>query len=77
MVMHPWERLPDLANMFGLMLGAFGIYLAGKNKLTKIIGVIALAVFMFLFLLYFYLFFRDYFGLLPNFKRKFLGIIPY
>ena len=77
MVLHPWERLPDLANMLGLMLGAFGIYLAGNNKITKVIAIITIAIFMSLFLVYFYLFWRDYFALLPSFTKKFLGIVPY
>ena len=79
MVLHPWERLPDLANMIGLMLTSLGIALIGKqhmNKSIKIIGVISLVIFMFLFLVIFSLFLRDYFTLLPTFTRKFLGI-PY
>lgn len=75
--MHPWERLPDLANMLGLMLTSMGISLIGyrmRNKYIKIIGIISLAIFMFLFLIIFHLFLRDYFALFPTFTRKFLGI---
>ncbi len=77
MVMHPLVRLPDLINALGLMFTALGIYFVGsqlKRKLIMIIGLIGLAIFMNSFLLFFYLFCRDYFALLPTFTRKFLGI---
>ena len=79
MALHPWERIPDLANMLGLMLTSLGIVLIGKqfnNKGIKIIGIISLTIFMILFLIIFYLSLRDYFKLLPILTRRFLGI-PY
>lgn len=72
-------RLPAVANMFGLMLTAIGVSLAGlqlNNFYIIILGVIASIPFLFIFLILLTLLIDDYITLLPTFKRKFL-FIPY
>ncbi|MBI2449775.1 hypothetical protein HYV49_05780 [Candidatus Pacearchaeota archaeon] len=76
---NPWFRLHDIANMFGLMLGAFGIFLTGYqlNSLGIIItGVVSLLFFSILFAINLGLLIFDYIILYPSFTRKFIGI-PY
>ena len=77
MVEHPWMRLPAIANMFGLMLTAIGIFLTGlqlNNSLVILLGIVAFIPFSFFLILLLILSIDDYITLLPTFKRKFLGI---
>ncbi len=77
---HPWERMPELASALGLILGDIGTIIIGfqiKNDWITIIGFISLLFFVLFFLTTLALFFRDYFKLLPTFRKKFLGIVPY
>ena len=77
---HPWERMPNLASSLGLILGDIGTIIIGfqiKNDWVIIIGIISLLFFVMFFLITLYLFIRDYLKLLPTFRKKFLGIVPY
>lgn len=60
---NPWERIHDIANALGLMLGALGMIILGLQLGNE--WVIRLAISSFLFFVLFlsillYLFFRDY-----------------
>ena len=77
---HPWERMPDFASALGLILGAIGTIIIGfqiKNYLVIVIGFISLFFFIIFFSIVVVLFIRDYIKLLPTFKKRFLGFIPY
>ena len=74
-------RAPSLANMWGLILAALGIIIAGLQiesiylkKTFIIIGIISLIFFTFLFFLFLALVIRDYRDLYPTFTRETLGI---
>jgi len=76
---HPWIRLPNVANMLGLMLGALGIFLTGlqlENIYIEVMGILAFVPFILLFSTYLGLLIDDYITLYPQFTRRFLGI-PY
>ncbi len=77
---HPWERIPELANALGLILGDIGTIIIGfqiKNDWVIIVGFVSLLFFVLFFLVVLILLIRDYIKLLSSFRKKFLGIIPY
>jgi len=77
---HPWIRMPDLASALGLILGAIGMIIIGsqiKNLGVILIGILSLLFFVLFFSVLLRLFIGDYIKLLPRFKRKFLGLVPY
>jgi hypothetical protein len=76
---HPWERLHDLTNTLGLILGATGIIIIGiqlNNSLIITIGIISIIFFGLFGFILLYLFVRDYRKSYPNYKRGF-WIIKY
>ena len=78
MVEHPWMRIPQIANMLGLVLVGIGVIIANiqiKHKFEgvfSVIGIISLIIFFFLLILYLVLAIRDYRELYPKFTRYFL-----
>ena len=80
MVLHPWLRIQEIANLIGLILGAMGLILIGSqrnNKLLKNIGILSLIIFWVLLFILTILLIRDYIIQYPEYTKKFLGIIPF
>jgi len=77
MVLHPWKRRHEVANLLGLILLALAIFLTGlniKSMPVMIIGIVTLILFTCLFSIILYLIIRDYRQLYPIFKKSSLGI---
>lgn len=72
---HPWERLHDLINTLGLILGAIGIIIIGwqlDNVWILLVAIISLLCFVSFFFILLFLFIRDYKKLYPRLKNCFL-----
>lgn len=73
-MMHPWMRLPDVANMLGLTLGSLAIFITGlqlNNIYIKIISILSGCFFFLLFIIYLTLCIVDYVELYPDLTKGF------
>jgi len=69
---HPWMKVPVIANMLGLTLGSFAIFLIGwqlDNLSVEIIGVITSFMFFVLFVTYLTIAIQDYIEIYPKLTR--------
>ena len=73
-MMHPWMRLPDIANMLGLTLASLALFITGfqiNDYYVKILGILSTSIFFIYFIVLLVISIFDYVELYPSLTRGF------